>query len=583
MRYAIGAIFLMATLLPSASGADWTVVRDEQFEVYSQAGETQARAVLKWFEQLRALVRQETGLDVAGRNPVRVIGFGSDRDYEPYRMTAMADAYYVGKPDRDYIVMPSLGVKSFPTAGHEYAHLIQHAAGAHLPPWLREGLAEMLSTVRIDQQGARIGSDAPAHMNILRHRPWLPLDLLMTMPASSPLRESRAGSQLFYSQSWALTEMLALAPAYRDRFKLLVAALDGGMDGPAALKDIYGKPLDRVKRDLSAWVDHPPKPVPLEAQSIAEQPVTVSQVPAEAVQLTMASLLLEAGEVKRAEAAYRGIATRAPDSAEVSAGLAAVAASHGEYDDARKLWKQALDHGLKDPEICFHFFELLDRDGSLLEERLSALRQAVALRPDFGEALWSLALLENNVGSYQSALSHLQSIRDVPASRRYAYWNSMTDTLTALGRTEEAQVAAKYASEYAANGDDRAHAAQLAYIARTRLAVRLAHDESGNAQLVTTRVEKDDTEFNPFVEPSDDLRRVAGTLREIECGSPAMYITVDVSASISLRLMIPDPTRVQMNNAPPEFICGRQAGNSVTVEYAATKDSEGIVRGLKFR
>jgi len=40
MRYAIGAIFLMATLLPSASGADWTVVRDEQFEVYSQAGET---------------------------------------------------------------------------------------------------------------------------------------------------------------------------------------------------------------------------------------------------------------------------------------------------------------------------------------------------------------------------------------------------------------------------------------------------------------------------------------------------------------------------------------------------------------
>jgi hypothetical protein len=95
-------------------------------------------------------------------------------------------------------------------------------------------------------------------------------------------------------------------------------------------------------------------------------------------------------------------------------------------------------------------------------------------------------------------------------------------------------------------------------------------------------VPNDDNRFNPFIEPSDDLRRVHGTLREIECGSPAMRITVDTSGG-SLKLTIPDPTRVQTGNAPSEFICGPQPGNTVVAEYAATKEKEGIVRRLEFQ
>jgi hypothetical protein len=97
-------------------------------------------------------------------------------------------------------------------------------------------------------------------------------------------------------------------------------------------------------------------------------------------------------------------------------------------------------------------------------------------------------------------------------------------------------------------------------------------------------VPNDDTQFNPFIEPSDDLRRVLGTLREIECGSPAqtMRITVETSGG-SLKLTIPDPARVRMANAPPEFLCGPQPGKAVLVEYAATKEKEGIVRGLEFQ
>ncbi len=573
------ALFLLTALMPAlGSGADWVVARDGQFEVYSQSGEAPARAVLRWFEQLRALVLQETGLDLGGRSPVRVIGFSSEREYEPYRMSATADAYYVGAGDRDYIVMPSLGRGSFPTAAHEYGHLVQHEAGAHLPPWLREGLSDLLSTVHIDQQGTRVGGDVPARTNVLRHRAWMPLEQLMGMPKDSPLRENRNVSQLFYAQSGALTEMLALSTAYRPRFGILVADLEKGTDGPAALTAAYGKSIDRIKRDLAAWVDHPPKPIPLRSPPDASVAVTISQAPQGRVQSMMAGLLLATGDLRRAESAYHGLA----ESPDALAGLGTVAAARGQYEEAQALWKRALGLGLTDPEICYRYAELLDRDGARMEERRAVLEQAVALQPDFDEARWRLAMLENNAGRYREALDQLKSMKVIPPSRIHPYWNAMADTLTGLGHSEEAQAAANHASEYAASEEQRAHAAQLAYIARTRLEVRMETDADGNAQMVTTRVPKDDTQFNPFVQPGDDLRRVKGTLRDIECGSPAMHITVD-TADGTLKLTIPDPKRVQMQNAPPEFACGPQPGNAILVQFAAIKDKEGIVRGLEFQ
>jgi hypothetical protein len=74
----------------------WTVARSEHFEVYSQAGEASARAALRWFEQLRGLLAQQTGLKLDGLQPVRVIGFRSSKEYEPFRLRPAAAAYSIG-------------------------------------------------------------------------------------------------------------------------------------------------------------------------------------------------------------------------------------------------------------------------------------------------------------------------------------------------------------------------------------------------------------------------------------------------------------------------------------------------------
>ena len=575
---------LAALLLPlTGLAADWSLARNSHFEVYSQEGEAQARAALQWFEQLRAIVRQETALDITGRIPVRVLGFRSETEYSRYRVTPAADAYFVNSGDRNYIVMSSLSAGAFTMAAHEYAHLIQHAAATRFPPWLSEGLADLFSTLRIDHRGASLGGDLPGRLADLRRNRWMPLETLMALPADSPVRDVRSSSALFYAQSWALAGMLSLSPQYRPGFARFAALLAAGGTGPAALQSAYGKTVAAVTRDLSAWVTHGvSKTILLPAPQLDPAPVSVAQVPANGVQLIMAELLLIAGDLDGAESAYRDIARDTGDTADTWAGLGAVAASRKQFDRAREFWKRAIDAGLNDASICYRYAELLDGDPARREERRAALERAVALQPAFDDARWVLALLEANAGRPASALAHLEAMQEIPLSRAYHYWCAVADALTSLGRNDEAQAAATRASEKAATPDERAHAHNLSYIAQTHLAVRLSRDAAGNPKMVATRVPNDTVNFNPFIEPADDLRLVRGTLRAVECGATGLRITLDTGAD-PLSLLIPDPTRVQMRNAPETFVCGPQPANSVLVEYAARKNQEGVVRGIEFQ
>ena len=76
------------------------------------------------------------------------MGFNSEKDYAPYRLNDFAVAYYHPGADRDYIVMSKVGIETFPTAVHEYVHLIVRHANLNYPPWLNEGVAELYSTLK---------------------------------------------------------------------------------------------------------------------------------------------------------------------------------------------------------------------------------------------------------------------------------------------------------------------------------------------------------------------------------------------------------------------------------------------------
>ncbi|HJT87500.1 MAG TPA: hypothetical protein VJ732_06580, partial [Bryobacteraceae bacterium] len=116
----------------------------------------------------------------------------------------------------------------------------------------------------------------------------------------------------------------------------------------------------------------------------------------------------------------------------------------------------------------------------------------------------------------------------------------------------------------------------------TDLVVEATHDPSGAIRFVHRRVPHNTLNWNPFIEPTDVVRRVEATLREIDCG-PVIRLHLEVAAG-GLTLEIPDPGRVQMRHAPADFSCGPQPPTPVTVTYAERRNatSSGIVRGLEF-
>ena len=564
--YSIAAV---ALAIPMSAAPEWRLTRSEHFEVYAQSSDQRARAILTWFEQLRTFFDLQGGGSTANSAPVRVTVFASEQEYQPYRLRSNADAYYVGTSSQDYIVMGTDDPLKFGLAAHEYAHLVLRASGLKLPPWLAEGLAEFFATLRITRHATELGGSLPARIRTLQNCPWMPLAELLSVSQESHDRQERAKADLFYAESWALTEMLMLSPKYAPGFQKILASpkLD----------------VEAVTRDLHQWMAQPRLPV-IQLPEIDTPPVhvEVSAVPPVASRLMLAQVLLAAGEFVRAEAAYSALAREIPDSAEVSAALGMVALHNGDSEGARRAWKRAIEEGIADAKLCYQYAILADQGGLSPDEIRPALERAVGLRPDFDDAHYQLALLEKNTRHYDVALREFLAMRNMSDARAYAYWLSLADTYNELGRRDDAQAAAERAGQYAATAAERTRAARQIYIAQTDLGVQFSRDAGGHSQMITTRVPRQQTDWNPFIEPDDDIRRVQGTLRAIECGD-VTAIQVEEAGKL-LHLSIPDLQHVQVRHAPAEFVCGPQTPTQVTVDYARTPGAraDGVVRGMAF-
>jgi tetratricopeptide (TPR) repeat protein len=581
------ASLLWVSLLPQACPAsEWRLARSEHFEVYSQSGDENARIALASFEQLRGFFLEQDVIPAHQLPAMRVIVFGSSQEYEPYRLRSTADAHYVGGEGRDYILMAASGPSDFAVAAHEYAHFVMRVAGYHLPAWLGEGLAEVFSTVRVSERGCEFGGDLPARSQALRRRAWMPIPELLALTADSPERQNRDGGAVFYSQSWALADLLVFSPAYAPRFPQLIAALNAGRPSVEALTTVYGTSPDIIASDLRAWVYQDNRVVRRLPGILPANPSgEISGVPPRAAQSVLAEALLAGGDLDRSEALYRDLAQGSPEAADVWAGLGTIALRRGNNNAARDQWKRAIELGELDPILCYRFAVLASDAGLPADEIRPALERAVAARPGFDDARYMLALLEKNTGHFDAAVAHLRAIKNVGPARAYGYWCALAYSLTELDRREEAVAAARQAAEHATTPGERANATTLDYMARTDLAVRFDRDANGRAQLVTTRIPHATTNWNPFIEAGDDLRRVQGTLREVDCDGEHTRVRVATTDG-PLTLAIVDASRVEMRNAPAEFVCGPQAdAPPVTVEYAASQKgsgADGLLRGMEF-
>ena len=246
-------------------------------------------------------------------------------------------------------------------------------------------------------------------------------------------------------------------------------------------------------------------------------------------------------------------------------------------------WRQALDDGLKDAELCFRYALAAEDAGASPSDVRAALLRAIALRPAFDDARFKLGLLESNTGNYRAAVEQFHAMRVPTSSRAFGYWAILAYALTELGNRDEALAAGRKALSEAATEEERQRARRLAYVASTDMKTQFVQDSEGRTTMVTTRVEHGATDFNPFIEPSDRMHRSKGQLTEVLCDAGQLTGFRVVTTDGPLVLNVPDPFHVQIKGGPNEFLCGEASPRDVQVDYALVeRTGESILRGMTF-
>jgi tetratricopeptide (TPR) repeat protein len=545
--------------------ATWTAARTQHFEVYSDAAPETARSLAAALERLHGFIVRQVGLSPVADRVVRVIAFASTEEYARYRTDRAAGAYFVGTGERDYIVMPVSARTELRFAAHEYAHVVMHSGAWTLPCWIAEGVSDVVSTVQFRERESRIGGDLAERSAALKSARWLPLGELFACGAER--------GSTFYAESWAVADLLMFAPSYSARFPTLLAALASGVDSERALREVYGVTPAAIERDVRARLVRGASSVPLPPVADAAAEVRVTGLTTFAARALLADLHFANGEFAVAESLYGALARERPNDPEIHAAIGTLALRRGDSAGAAAAWRRAIDLGIADSVLCYRYAVLADERG--LPAR-AALERAIALRPDFDDARFKLALIEKNGGHPEAAVAQLRAMRQVAPPRAFAWWSALGDALLSLDRRAEAREAAVQAQRSAGSAEERDHAAQLEWLAMTELAVEI---DGGNVRAVRVPA---GTARNPFVAPGDRPQRVEGALREVECGEKTIRLVVD-TADGALTLDVPDPSRVEIRNAGAaafEFTCGPQEARQVVVEYAATSR---VLRGLEMK
>jgi len=586
------AVLVLAVFVPLGSrGSDsgWTLVRSSHFDVYSQLGEHDGRSIALTLEQIRAFFRTSGTLGahaaLENERPVRVLQFATTSAYASFRPRASADAFFLGSEAANYIVLAPAVPNRARTLAHEYAHLVVHLAGIHLPSWFAEGIAEVFSSLEIKPRESLVGGDLPARSQVIRNHTLLPLEKLLTMAEDNPLRSRRGDAAMFYAESWELTHMLLFSPKYSPKASALWAAFySGAIDGPA-LSSIYARSIETINSDLRAWIDAPKPGRPLAGVPAQNQHLRASRVNQVDTDSVLAALVLASGDLDRAQAIYQSLQTERISDPAIAATLGSIALRKHDEVKAILEWKRAFELGVTDPVLCYQYASLLENAHAGEDQIAAALRRAIELRPDYDDARYRLGLLESSRKNYATALEQLRAMRSVPRARAYSYWLAIASALLETDQRRAAKAAAEKAIAFAATPDQREAAALLELDTETDVTVQFARDSRGNLQMVTTRKPHGATGWNPFIELGDQIRTVTGRIRTVECTAGAITGFEIDDTSAKVRVSLPDPSHVLIEGGKPEFYCGAEDGREVTIQYAAKQaqdGTKGILRGMHF-
>ena len=589
------AAFLLFSLRLWGAEPKWIHLPSADFDIFSSAGEGDTRRVLQQFERVRNFFAQKAG---PGGKPqgeaVRVIVFGSKKEYEPYRPNEFAAAFYTQRTGRDYIVLGGVGDQVFPTAIHEYVHLVAQHAGLNLPPWLNEGMAELYSTLKPFGGKVLVGSLIRGRLMELQLGKWVPLATILAADRDSPYYNEKDQAGSLYNEGWALTHMLELSPQYSAHFMEAFGLIAKGTASQEALEKVYGKPLSAIEKDLQSYLrrgDFNGSLFNLKLDAGAKG----TTEPAEAfeVQLTLLDLNDRRGKEAEALQKFAELARQYPTRPEAQAALGYLAWRTGNCDGAVKAFAAAFDLGGRNPKMLWDYGRLVG--GSDQAAGARALSALLIDQPGRLDVRLELAAMQVRENQPKDALATLAPIKAVTPADAPRLFELLAFAKMQSGDREAARLDGLRWIENAKQEQekDRAKGFLQALSAGTTTAtfrpldapVLADEPEDGPPRLTRTRrADDDDAPAGAGIE----LPTIHGDFGELDCSGPTPRMLV-LTQSGPVALLMDQPDRIiisGLGSATVDLSCGKQKSAPVSIQYEPATGGqtgvEGSVRTIKF-
>lgn len=589
---------LALVLVSSLRAAEpWLRIATPHFELYTNAGEKKGREAVLHFEQVRSFFMDLGTLKEKPEPPARIIGFRSERDFLPYRTKEFAFAYYASSRKRDYIVMQSISQQRYPVAIHEYVHLVVRHSGLKLPIWLNEGLAEFCATLRPVGKQAMLGELIPGRVREMQSGNWIPLETLTSVGQDSPYYNEKRKAGLFYSESWALTHMLRLAPEYGSGFAKFVSLIVAGKPAGEAFPEAFDKSMKEVEGDLRGYFKRQvlfAGTVDVKLEKSAENP-EVSPVTALDTDLVLADLHVAISKPELARAAYDRLGKENPGKPEIEEALGYLAWQENEQDEAREHFGRALAAGTTDPQMCYQYALL---DGGSSENAVRALERAVTLKPDYTEARLQLGLALLQRRRYAQSRAHLLQIARVDRDTTFRLFSALAFVNLQLKHAADARKNAELAKKWAKSPADIRQAEQiLEYLDQPQRQVEPEPAETPRRADESPRLQRRSDPPTGTAQPEPDtprtprepLVRAEGKVVHLDCYGTKALLHIDTARG-KIILDISNAENIVLKRStgtgPYEFKCGPQEPFQAAVEYLPRVDEQkksvGELRVIEF-
>ena len=247
---------------------DWSRYESENFELYSDQSDREARAILHDLEILRGVFLQEMKLVERNRLQVTIYAFDRVSDYEAYthafdKKQKSTAGLYLRRPDRAIIMLRPMDNREAAqrVVFHEYVHHMFRAIEQDPPLWFNEGMAELLAGIQIKKDRVEIGHPLVDRIIPLRDARPIPLATLFDVSKDSKYYNTDGHAGVFYAQSWAVLHYWRfgkskLEPEAVNRF-MAVAGRQEELERTniqSLFEECFGMDYAKMEKDLFRYI-----------------------------------------------------------------------------------------------------------------------------------------------------------------------------------------------------------------------------------------------------------------------------------------------------------------------------------------